>query len=200
MRVGLAVGCLLLLLSPHSSQGKKKSKKKEDLFSSATLKCLVCKALVEEVDHLIAKVDPKKKVEVGTFRISSDGSQSRKLIPYARSQEHLMEVVDKVCTSFEDYAQAKSKVSGKPTIIRIVTPEGNMNPQMGEVDMVPDDDLNTRLKFYCENLVEDLEDDIMTIFAEEDAKDLDVELCSKRGNVCEDMAPEDEYLFEKEEL
>jgi len=203
MRVGLAVSCLLLLLSPHSSQGKKKksnNNKKEDLFSSATLKCLVCKALVEEIDHLIAKVDPKKKVEVGTFRISSDGSQTRKLIPYARSQEHLMEVVDKVCKGFEDYAQAKSKASGKPTIIRIVTPEGNMNPQMGEVDMVPDDDLNTRLKFYCENLVEDLEDDIMTIFAEEDAKDLDVELCSKRGNVCEDMAPEDEYEFEKEEL
>jgi len=200
MRVGLAVGCVLLLLSPHSSQGKKKSTKKEDLFSSATLKCLVCKALVEEIDHSIAKVDPKKKVEVGTFRISSDGSQTRKLIPYARSQEHLMEVVDSVCKTFEDYAQAKYKVSGKPTIIRIVTPEGNMNPLMGEVDMVPDDDLNTRLKFYCENLVEDLEDDIMSIFAEEDAKDLDVELCSKRGNVCEDMAPEDEYLFEKEEL
>ena len=31
---------------------------------------------------------------------------------------------------------------------RIVTHEGNMNPIMGEVDMVPDDDLNTRLKFY----------------------------------------------------
>ena len=33
-------------------------------------------------------------------------------------------------------------------MFRITTPEGNMNPQMGEVDIVPDDDLNTRLKFY----------------------------------------------------
>ena len=31
---------------------------------------------------------------------------------------------------------------------RLMTIEGNMNPKMSEVDIVPDDDLNTRLKFY----------------------------------------------------
>ena len=29
-----------------------------------------------------------------------------------------MEVVENVCKNFEDYAQAKYKASGKPTIIR----------------------------------------------------------------------------------
>ena len=29
-----------------------------------------------------------------------------------------------------------------------MTHEGNMNPMMSAVDIVPDDDLNTRLKFY----------------------------------------------------
>ena len=29
-----------------------------------------------------------------------------------------------------------------------MTHQGNMNPRMSEVDIVPDDDLNTRLKFY----------------------------------------------------
>ena len=83
-----------------------------------------------------SQVDPKKKVEVGSFRISGDGSQEgRKLvgvhclyvlkfdlptcqIPYARSNEHLSEVVDTVCKNFEDYAQATAKASGEPTIIR----------------------------------------------------------------------------------
>ena len=37
-------------------------------------------------------------------------------------------------------------------MFRITTPEGNMNPQMGEVDIVPDDDLNTRLKFYVSDV------------------------------------------------
>ncbi len=59
-----------------------------------------------------------------------------------------MEVVDQVCDGFDDYAQAKEKSTGKPTIIRLTTPEGNMNPRFSEVDLVPDDDLNTKLKFH----------------------------------------------------
>ena len=59
-----------------------------------------------------------------------------------------MEVIETVCKGFEDYAQAKYKSSGETTIIRLMTPEGNMNPIMSQVDMVPDDDLNTKLKFY----------------------------------------------------
>ena len=53
-----------------------------------------------------------------------------------------------MCKGFEDYAQAKYKASGEPTIIRLMTHEGNMNPLMSVVDMVPDEDLNTKLKFY----------------------------------------------------
>ena len=53
-----------------------------------------------------------------------------------------------MCKGFEDYAQAKYKSSGEPTIIRLMTHEGNMNPLMSQVDMVPDEDLNTKLKFY----------------------------------------------------
>ena len=74
-------------------------------------------------------------------------------IPFARSQEHLTEVVDNVCKGFEDYAQAKHKSNGQPTIIRLMTHEGNMNPLMSQVDIVPDDDLNTRLKFYVSTLI-----------------------------------------------
>ena len=59
-----------------------------------------------------------------------------------------MHVAETVCKGFEDYAQAKFKSSGEPTIIRLMTHEGNMSPLMSQVDMVPDEDLNTRLKFY----------------------------------------------------
>ena len=69
-------------------------------------------------------------------------------IPYARSQMHLLELTENICKNFEDYAQAKNKKTGKPTIIRITTPDGNMNPDFGKVDIVPDEDLNTRLKFH----------------------------------------------------
>ena len=69
-------------------------------------------------------------------------------IPYARSQTHLIELTENICKNFEDYAQAKEKKTGKPTVIRITTPDGNMNPEFGQVDIVPDENLNTRLKFH----------------------------------------------------
>ena len=35
--------------------------------------CDICSAVVDEAEHMISQVDPKKKVEVGSFRISPDG-------------------------------------------------------------------------------------------------------------------------------
>jgi len=202
MKSFLAFVTVLLVLSAVEGKKKKKSKtstEKVNLFDTKTLNCLVCKAVVEELDALINKVDPAKKVEVGTFRLNGDGTQTRKLIPYARSQEHLTEAVDGVCKGFEDYAQAKYKSSGEPTIIRLMTHEGNMNPLMSVVDIVPDDDLNTRLKFYCENIVEDQEETLLEMFATE-GENMDIELCSKRSKYCEPVVIQDDYEFEKEEL
>ena len=63
-----------------------------------------------------------------------------------------MEISENVCKeNFEEYAQATWKKNGKPTIIRLQTHTGNMNPDMGKVDIVPDDDLNKNLKFHVSN-------------------------------------------------
>lgn len=61
---------------------------------------------------------------------------------------HLNDVLDSVCAQFEEYAQAKEKSTGEATIIRILSRDGGMNPRFSEIDIVPDEDLNTRLKFY----------------------------------------------------
>jgi len=204
MNFMLVATCILVLCSV-TAEGKKKKKGKPEgkvnLFDSKTLNCLVCKSLVDEIEGAIHQVDPSKKVETGTFRLNGDGTQSRTLIPYARSAEHLDTIVDTVCKGFEDYAQAKYKASGKPTIIRLMTHEGNMNPKMSEVDMVPDDDLNTRLKFYCENIVEDQEEAIHELFSKGENIDIENEFCSRRAKVCEEVIVEEEYDFEdKDEL
>ena len=50
-----------------------------------------------------------------------------------------------------DHHQVQFSESGFKVLLpctRLMTIEGNMNPKMSEVDIVPDDDLNTRLKFY----------------------------------------------------
>lgn len=37
---------------------------------------LACRALVDELEWEIAQVDPKKTIQMGSFRINPDGSQS----------------------------------------------------------------------------------------------------------------------------
>ena len=70
-------------------------------------------------------------------------------IPYLRSKAQLDDLVESICSEqMADYAQARRKDNGEPTIIRIMAHQGGMNPEFGEVDIVPDDDLNTRLQFY----------------------------------------------------
>ena len=47
-----------------------------------------------------------------------------------------------------DYAQARWKESKEATIIRIIRHDGGMNPLMALTDVVPDEQLNTRLQYY----------------------------------------------------
>ena len=77
MRLSLALAVLLIATSVLA---KKKKKSEKSLFDGKTLNCLVCRSLVDEIEAKINKVDPAKKVEVGTFRLNGDGTQNRKLV------------------------------------------------------------------------------------------------------------------------
>ena len=81
MKLGFVI-ILSLCLASLVNAKKKKSKAKKDasLFDSKTLNCLVCKALVEEIDGAINKVDPAKKVESGSQRLNGDGTKNTKLV------------------------------------------------------------------------------------------------------------------------
>ena len=86
---------LLLLLWPMDSveaakkktktKTKTKTKKSKEssgglLFNSETLKCLVCESLAEEFKAEIQKIDPKKMVSTGTFRVDGQGNQDRSVV------------------------------------------------------------------------------------------------------------------------
>ena len=71
----------------HAGKKKKKSKNskkdvKDDtkMFDSKTLKCLVCKNLIDEFEAAIFKVDPKKMIDTGTFRVNEKGEQKRQVV------------------------------------------------------------------------------------------------------------------------
>jgi len=194
MKLSVIVVCLLafvfLVLSPQESLAKKKTKKAKKAaaaFDSKTLKCLICRAVVSEYEAAILKVDPKKVVDSGSHRVGPDGSTGTVKVPYARSQTHLMDLTEKICEGMEDYARATWKKTGSPTLIRMVNHDGNMNPDFGKVDVVKDDDLNSTLKFHCETIVEDHEDDLMEVLSRENPDSVD-DFCVTRAKLCAQKA------------
>ncbi|KAJ8304958.1 hypothetical protein KUTeg_018541 [Tegillarca granosa] len=102
--------CLLLFICD--------AKRDTDLY------CAVCRAMVDEVNYAISKVDPKKKVQVGSFRVDSKGNQDTYQVPYARSEVHLTELLESICDKFNsDYALSKNKL-GKTSVARTASRDG----------------------------------------------------------------------------
>lgn len=81
---------VILLSNPTYAGKKKKSKSKASpasqddskMFDSKTLKCLVCKNLINEFEAAIFKVDPKKMIDTGTFRVNEKGEQKRQVVSF----------------------------------------------------------------------------------------------------------------------
>ena len=67
---------------------------------------------------------------------------------YARSEMYLTEVLETVCSKMDDYIRATYKTSGELTLLRLIGPDGQMNPDLNCVDIVQDSELNKSLKFY----------------------------------------------------
>lgn len=62
-------------------------------------------------------------------------------------------MLDSICTKLDDYVRATYKSTGQLTLLRLMSPEGGMNPDFSKVDIVQDGDLNKSLKFYVSRVV-----------------------------------------------
>ena len=65
--------------------GKKKKKSKaapndSKMFDSKTLRCLVCRNLINEFEAAIWKIDPKKVIDTGTYRVNEKGVRDKKIV------------------------------------------------------------------------------------------------------------------------
>lgn len=83
-----AIVMVVLMVLMDVEAAKKKKKKptptvtdtEVDLFDSKTMKCMVCQSLTDEFLTAIHKIDPKKMVDIGTFRINDKGEQKRSVV------------------------------------------------------------------------------------------------------------------------
>jgi uncharacterized membrane protein YsdA (DUF1294 family) len=77
---------LLVLLFTDQTYAKKKKSKKSGKetgkikFDSKLLKCLVCRATVNEFAWAVLRVDPKKMTDTGAWRIDEKGNNKRHVV------------------------------------------------------------------------------------------------------------------------
>nr|XP_020448609.1 protein canopy homolog 2 [Monopterus albus] len=159
---------LLLSLSQAARQGQ-------------DIRCGACRALVDEMEWAISQIDPKKMVQTGSFRINPDGSQSIREVPLARSEGHLLELMESVCERMEDYGEQTDPSTNRKFYIRI---KSRTSGAMDLSDAALDSRVTASLKFACETIVEQHEDEIIEFFAHETDNVKD-KLCSKRTDLCD---------------
>ncbi|XP_071386963.1 protein canopy-1 [Centroberyx affinis] len=130
----------------HSSQGKR----------DTMVYCSACRAIVDELNYSISQVDPKKTINIGSFRLNPDGTIKDKKVPFARSETHLSELLDGVCGSMSDYALHVDPDTQQKGYRRFA-PRGT-----GDTGDFPDfknfqfdgPEASSVLKFACETIVE----------------------------------------------
>jgi len=201
----VAAAAILLQGGVYGQQNvlEMEDKAKNKLFTSAKLKCLVCKNMIDEFEWAFSQTNPDKVVDVGSSRILPSGDTQKKLVKYLRSKAQLDDLVDTICSDqMSDYAQARWKESKEATIIRIIRHDGGMNPLMAMADMVPDDQLNTRLQYYCESIISEEEDHVLAVFADpKSSREEKMEdLCTKRTGICKDVDKKSKAKKERVEL
>lgn len=144
------------------------------------IRCGACRALVDEMEWAISQVDPKKTVQTGSFRINPDGSQSVKEIPLARSEGNLLDLMETVCERMEDYGEVVD-ASERKTYVRIKSRIGE-SLDLSEAKL--DSRVTSSLKFACETIVEQHEDELIEFLSHE-LENVKDHLCSKRTDLCD---------------
>ncbi|KAI4827619.1 hypothetical protein KUCAC02_031003 [Chaenocephalus aceratus] len=160
--------CLFLSFSQAARQGQ-------------DMKCGACRALVDEMEWAISEVDPKKMIQTGSFRINPDGSQSIREVPLARSEGNLLELMETVCERMEDYGERSDSSSNRNSYIRIKSRTGGAM-DLSEAKL--DSRVTGSLKFACETIVEQHEDEVIEFFGHE-TDNIKDKLCSMRTDLCD---------------
>ena len=142
--------------------------------------CAACEVIVDEIDYAISKVDTKKTIQIEGFRVDPQGNQKQKTIPYARSEVHLTEIVENLCSNMNKYAQARDKSTNKLKYIRTEARDGEAIT-LENVSL--SGEISEKLRYVCESIIEEHEEDIISYFKKV-RKDPVKGFCSKKTNLC----------------
>ncbi|XP_061583444.1 protein canopy homolog 2 isoform X2 [Cololabis saira] len=145
------------------------------------MRCGACRALVDEMEWAMSQIDPKKMIQTGPYRINPDGSQSIREVPLVRSEGNLLEMMESICERMEDYGERTDLSTSRKTYMRVKSRNGE---SMDLSEATLDSRVTSSLKFACETIVEQNEDEIIEFFAHETDNVKD-RLCSMRTDLCD---------------
>ncbi|CAN9502861.1 unnamed protein product [Ophioblennius macclurei] len=159
------------------------------------LYCSACKAIVDEMKYSISQVDPKKTINVGSFRLNPDGTMTDKKVPLARSETHLSELLEGVCHSMSDYALHVDPDTKQKQYLRFAPRSSGATGDFPDFQNFQFDgpEASSALKFACETLVEELEDDIIAAFSRGGDVAHD-HLCTRASGYCTGSSHANEEL------
>lgn len=161
---------LLLVVQSISSQGLE------------NLRCLICKQIVNDLATELTRVDPKKKVEIGNYRLDANGNSQHNVVPYALTEMHISDSLEKVCKGMDDYVRARQKNDGELVLLKLIV-DGKMNLDMSNVDIIQDGDLNKSLQYYCDGIVEEYEERIVPMVQNKEEM-IEEKLCTEIARLC----------------
>ncbi|KAM9320594.1 protein canopy homolog 2 [Gastrophryne carolinensis] len=145
------------------------------------VRCGACRALVDEMEWEISQVNPKKTIQKESFRINPDGSQSVTEVPFARSETHLMDLLERVCENMRGYGEKTDPDTYRKTYVRVLSRDGK---KLEASDTNLDNDAISKLKLTCEQIVEEHEDELIEFFSRE-TENVKDKLCSQRTDLCD---------------
>ena len=157
--------------------------------------CAACHVVVNEIEYAISKVNPNKVLEVEHFRVDPQGNRGGSKIPYARSETHLTEVLEKVCEKMNKYADSTDKKTGKKMYKRIEPLPGQKTLRLDNISISQDS--IRKLTNYCNNIIEDYDEDIMK-FWKTAKKDPAQKFCSEVTKLCDNDEDEEDEELEEE--
>ncbi|KAH0627595.1 hypothetical protein JD844_003524 [Phrynosoma platyrhinos] len=148
-----------------------------------------CKALADELAYDIKKIGPKRTVNSGTYRINPDGTRGKKKKieqgqhPMQGCNSNATNVLEKICDRMNDYRLEDDPVT-KKKIFKRYAPRKDEPIYAVYKKYFFYSDAYKPLKYACETIIEQYEDEIFSLIAQE-ADFLADKLCIEKSGLCE---------------
>ncbi|VDM43464.1 unnamed protein product [Toxocara canis] len=118
-----------------------------------SIRISACSLLVNELETGIASVDSKKKIQIGSFRVDPSGNQDGlNEVPYARSEAHIYELLDNICSKSRDYTLVVHPTTGKAIYRRA---------DITKIDGDKSRPTLSKLESACNDFLEDHEEELV---------------------------------------